>query len=355
MKASGNRARKPRLRGVARPFFLWIVPLLVVAVGLAIYFSQGRYVSTDNAYVKTSKADVTPEVSGHVKRVYVKENEPVTRGQLLLDVDAEPRVIALNRAKARLAATRTRIEALKAEYHLQEVRLQVARDQLKFARNEFERQRNLAARKLASTSEVDSAEQRYEALRGEALVAEQEMNELAAKLGGGPGIKTENHPEVIEARTDVADAALMLERTRLRAPRDGIVSHLPTVGDNLEVGVPALSIIADDGAWIEANFKETDLTRLYPGQTVEISIDSYPGHKWQGRVESIAQATGAEFALLPPQNASGNWVKIVQRIPVRIAIEKSADMPQLRRGMSAEVTVDIGGRDDASAVISSVE
>lgn len=344
------------IQGMARPIMLWLVPLIVIVAALAIYFSQGRYVSTDNAYVRTSRADVTPEASGHILKIYVKENQRVKKGQMLLEIDNAPKIIALKKAEARLASTRTRIDALKAEYSLQKVKLQVAREQTKFARNEFDRQRNLADRKLASTSDVDRAEQHYEALHGDSLVIQQEMAEIAAKLGGDPGLDSEAHPDVVEARADLNNAELMLDRTRLRAPGAGIVSQLPSVGDNLEIGVPALAIIADRGAWVVANFKETELTRMRPGQPVEIEVDTYPGHKWQGRVESIAQATGADFALLPPQNASGNWVKIVQRIPVRIAIEGNTTEPPLRRGMSAEVTVDLGEESNAgTTVISSAE
>lgn len=342
MTAENIRPASRLPRGIIRPVLLWILPAIVVIASVWLYTSLGRYVSTDDAYVQARKTTVSPQASGNVVQLFVKENEKVARGQIVLEIEDEFRQINLRRAKAQVESARTTIEALKATYALQAAEVVVAEDQAKFARNEYERQREMASRKLASKSEVDKAQQTYELMRGAALVIKQQMQETVAKLAGDPKIPIEKHPDYRAAMANLDTAELELERTRLRAPRDGIVSRLPYEGDHLTIGIPAFSIIADEGAWIEANFKETDLEKMQPGQTVEIEIDTYPDHTWHGHVESIAQATGAEFALLPPQNASGNWVKVVQRIPVRIAIDDGNRGPLLRAGMSALVSVDTG-------------
>jgi len=186
-------------------------------------------------------------------------------------------------------------------------------------------------------------------MHGLSLIIRGQMHETAIRLSGNPDLAVNDHPEVRAAAADLQRAELDLDRARLLAPRAGIVSRVPHVGDHLTAGVPALAIVDDSREWVEANFKETDLTRMHPGQPVEIDIDTYPDHQWRGHIESIAQATGAEFALLPPQNASGNWVKVVQRIPVRIAIDADEGAPALRVGMSANVRVDLGPREKDGA------
>jgi membrane fusion protein (multidrug efflux system) len=331
-----------RRKRLLRFTLLVLVPLLVAVAGFWAWYSLSRYVSTDDAYVQTDIAMVSARVSGNVLSVAARENQRVAAGQLLLEIQSDDAQIAVQRAQAQLENVRTEIEALKANYTLQSAEMKLADAQAGFARKEMERQRDLADRKLASQSELDKAEQNYQLMHGLALVMRQQMNETRVRLSGSVEAPVENHPRVRAAASELARARLELERTRLRAPRDGMVSHLPKVGDFLAAGSPALSIVSDGDPWIEANFKETDLGHMHPGQPVRIAIDTYPGHEWEGRVESIAQATGAQFDLLPPQNASGNWVKVVQRIPVRIDIVEQDDGPELRAGMSASVRVDLG-------------
>jgi membrane fusion protein, multidrug efflux system len=331
-----------RNAGAIRPLLLWVVPAAVIVVCLVIYFSQGRYVSTDNAYVQLEKTAVTPHISGHVVTLFVRENDKVEQGQIILKIEDDDTRINVKQGLALLESARTNIKVLKATYDLQQAEVDVALDQARFSENELDRQKDMAKRNMASKSDVDEAEQEFELMRGAALIVKQQMQETIAKLHGEANIEIEDHPNVRGARANLENAELMLARTELRAPRDGIVSQLPFVGDTVAVGVPALSIVAVDNPWIEANFKETQLTKIKPGQPVEIEIDSYPGQVWHGHVDSIAQATGAEFAILPPQNSSGNWVKVVQRIPVRITIDDYSDEEPLRTGLSAHVTVDLG-------------
>lgn len=331
-----------RPRRATRLVLLVLVPLVLAAAGLWAWYETSRYATTDDAYVQADIAMVSPQVSGNVLAVAANENDRVVAGQLLVELQADDARIAVQRAEARLDNVRTEIEAMQANYTLQAAEKKLAEEQARFAHNEMERQKDLAEKGLASQSDLDKAEQNYGLMHGMAVVVGQQMNETRIRLAGKLDAPVDEHPQVRAALSELNRARLELERTQLRAPRDGVVSRLPKVGDFLAAGSPALSIVSESGIWIEANFKETDLERMHPGQPVQVQIDTYPDLEWQGRVESIAQATGAQFALLPPQNASGNWVKVVQRIPVRIAIEKEPDAPPLRVGMSADVRVDLG-------------
>ena len=337
-------AARPRSNWLLRTILLILVPAVLIVGGYWAWRVMSRYASTDDAYVKGDVVLVSPRVSGDAVKIAVSENQPVQAGDLLLEIQSDDAEIAVQRARAQLDTARTNVAAMQANHALQAVEINVAREQARFAKIEWDRQKDLASRKLASQSDLDNAQKSYEMMYGLSLVLKGQMHETEVRLGGNVDAPVDDHPQVRAALSDLERAKLDLERTRLRAPRAGIVSRLPKAGDFLAAGVPALSIVSDQGTWIEANFKETDLTRMHPGQPVRIDIDAYPGYRWKGRVESIAQATGAEFALLPPQNASGNWVKVVQRIPVRIAIDHQADAPLLRVGMSATVRVDLGSK-----------
>lgn len=337
----------PRSRA-ARLLLLWVVPLVVVAAALVWYRLQMRWASTDNAYVKADKVIVSPEVDGYVAAVMVAENERVAVGQPLLRLDEAALRIALEGARARLGAARTQIASLRAQHAEKRAEFDVARRDLDFARREALRQQELAKRKLVSIARADEAARALALAQGRITVLERDIAQIAASLGEALLGDADAHGEVQTALAEVAQRELDLERATLLAPRDGIVSRLPQAGDRLRAGSPALAIVAERGMWVEANFKETDLGKIYAGQSVEIEIDAYGGRTWHGSVQSIAQATGAEFSILPPQNASGNWVKVVQRVPVRISVETAADDPPLRAGMSAYVRVDTSASGDAA-------
>jgi membrane fusion protein, multidrug efflux system len=329
-------ASRPLLRAV----LLWGVPLLLLAAAGGYYLSQRGYESTDNAYVRANMTVVSADVSGRVERVLVHENTPVTRGQPLLELDAEPLRLAAAEARAKLQAAEEDVESLKAQYAEKTTELEVAKRDSGFAQREYARQQELAAKHLVAIVKLDDAERALETTTGHLSVLERDLATLAARLGGDPRKPPEAHPDVRAAQAALERAQLDVERSHVVAPRDGIVSRLPQVGDHLDAGHPALAIVSDQDVWIEANFKETDLARLHPGQAVEVQVDTYGSRRWPGHITSIAQATGAEFAILPAQNATGNWVKIVQRVPVRIALDRQAGDPPLRAGMSAYVRVD---------------
>ncbi|HEX7375080.1 MAG TPA: HlyD family secretion protein [Steroidobacteraceae bacterium] len=334
-------AGRPSVRRV-RAVLLWGLPLLVVAGGIYWYGSGGRYASTDNAYLKQDRVDVAPQIAGDVREVRVMENQRVQPGQVVLVLDDRLLQVARLRAEAELAAARMDVESLRAAYREKTGEVEVARQASHYAIKELQRQQELAARKLVPQSTLDSTERQRDLAVGTIAVLDLQLNQARAKLGGNLSAPVDEHPSVKRALAELEKTQVDLEHTVIVAPRAGIVSHLPQVGDRVEAGRAAFAIVTDGGLYVEANFKETDLEWVRPGQSATVEVDTYPGHEWRGHVQSIAQATGAEFSLLPPQNASGNWVKVVQRIPVRIAIDVRADDPPLRSGASTLVEIDTG-------------
>jgi membrane fusion protein (multidrug efflux system) len=329
-------------RWIVRRTLLLLGPLLVAGVAGYIYFTGGRYVSTDNAFIKADKVAVSAEVAGPVKEVLVAENAPVVAGQVLFRIDDAPYRVAVERARADLLKVRTDIASLKASYRQKAAQLDIAKTNLIFAEREYRRQTELAQKHFISQAKLDEAKQGRELAEQQRAAAAEDLAQVAASLGGRPDIPLEQHPTFLAANAALAQAELDLARTVVRAPFAGIASQVPKLGQYLDAGSAAMALVADARVWVEANFVETDLTHVAPGEPATIRIDTYPGRTWHGRVESISPATGAEFAILPPQNATGNWVKVVQRIPVRIALDAQAGAPRLRAGMSVEAEIDTG-------------
>ena len=230
---------------------------------------------------------------------------------------------------------------------LEAARLEESREEreafLRNLREELQRQSALAAQDFATKAKLDESKHAVETAQRNIALTKQEQKEILASLEGNPDIAPEQHPTYQLAMASKVSAQTYIERATVRAPFDGIVSQVPKVGDFARTGAPLLSLVSVAGVWVEANFKETDLTHMTVGQPTEISVDTYPGVVFAGHVESISQATGAEFSVLPAQNSTGNWVKVVQRIPVRIAVDKK-DGPPLRAGMSVVASVDTGKR-----------
>lgn len=338
----------PARRRWARRILLPLGPAVVLLVAGYYYYSGGRYIGTDNAYVKADKVMVAAEVSGLIADVAVRENQRVERGDVLFRIDDRRYRIALDEAEAELAGMAGEIASLKASYRAKVEELALLRTNLDFSQKDLDRQASLMASSTTTRSRFDAARHEVDANRQRMRVVEQEMAEIRARLGGDPNIDVTQHPKYRHLKAAADRAALDLERTVVLAPLSGIASNTPQVGQQVTgigaLSSPVMSIVAADDVWIEANLKETDLTFAVPGQPVTILVDTYPDHEWQGMVASISQATGAEFSVIPAQNATGNWVKVVQRIAVRIHVTRRPDDPPLRVGMSTTVAIDTGRR-----------
>jgi membrane fusion protein (multidrug efflux system) len=323
---------------------LIVVPLLVAVAGVAVYLKGGRFVETDNAYVKADKVPVSAEVSGTVLEVAVAENQTVKAGQLLFRLDAAPFRVALAKAEARLAQVRTDLSALRASYREKQAEIAIARTRLAFAVREQRRQADLATKNFISAARLDEAVQGTDLAAQQITALDQDLKRIAASLGGGVDAPVERHPAYLSALAELEQARLDLARTEVRASLPGTVGKPPKPGQYVAAGSTAMALVVSGEPWIEANFTETDLTYVHPGQPVAIHVDTYPNVAWQGVVESLSPATGAEFSVIPAQNATGNWVKITQRLPVRIRLEARPGLPPLRAGLSTTVEIDTGHR-----------
>jgi membrane fusion protein (multidrug efflux system) len=335
----GRAVRPNRVR---RALLMFGVPLLVVIGACYAYLHAGRVVETNNAYVKADKAIIASEVSGKIVEVAVKENDRVERGQLLFRLDEAPYRLALQRTDAILAQTAQDLAALKLQYRQALAEIDLAQTNIAYARITFDRQVGLVDHKIGSVSDLDDARHKLDTALKQRELAGQRAAKILVDLNGDADIDVAAHPRYMQAQSDRDKAALDLERTKIVAPFSGIASKKPEIGTYIERGSPAMSLVSDVDMWVEANFKETDLTYLRANQNVEVRIDTYPRIEWRGTVQSLSEATGSEFALLPAQNATGNWVKVVQRVAVRITLDRHADDPPLRSGMSATVKVDTG-------------
>jgi membrane fusion protein (multidrug efflux system) len=341
-KVQEPRPRRRLNRRVAARAFMWSLPVLAAVVGLVAWLMAGRYVGTDNAYVKGDRVLIAPEVPGVIAEVAVQENQRVTRGQLLFRIEDESYRLALIRAEAELETVRAEVRGLRASYRQKREEIKAAKSQETFAVADFQRQTELAQTRVISSQRLDESRRDLDLARQRIAMLNEELRRLEASLAGNPKIHTDDHPRVKQSQAARDEAALNLRRTRVEAPIDGITARKPTVGTHAAPGAAVMTVVADAQLWVEANFKETDLTRVRPGQAAIVHIDTYPDRACRGTVASIAQATGAEFAVLPPQNATGNWVKVVQRIPVRVEVRCQPPDTPLRVGMSAFVEIDTG-------------
>ncbi|WP_321390705.1 HlyD family secretion protein [Emcibacter sp.] len=349
-----KKQRKAKLRFI----LLVLGPVFTIFIGGAIYLSGGRYVETENAYVKSDKLMITAEVSGPVTAVPIRENQQVKRGDILFRIDDRPYRIAAEEQEAGLKRVRDDIAGLKAIYRQKQDELELAGTDLAYAKTVLDRQRELVASRNISQNSYDTAKHAYDAAVVKIKVIESERAEVLADLAGDPDIAPEQHPRFLAAKATLDRAQLDLDRTVVRAPFDGIASSAPQVGQQVigsgALSSPVMTLVNNRDFWVVANFKETDLTNVRPGQDVKIHVDTYPNLVWRGKVESLAQATGAEFSIIPAQNATGNWVKVVQRIPVRIALETGDREAVLRSGMSTTVEIDTGRKRSLGQIISAM-
>jgi membrane fusion protein, multidrug efflux system len=338
MRVLFSRLRRP---GFIRYGLLITGPLILALVGAYYYAIGGRYVTSENAYVKADKIAISTDISGRVIKVNVDENQMVKQGDVLFTLDREPFEIALARAEGEYHKTRNDVESMRELFKQKSEELKVADSDRAFFKQEFDQRSRLLKRGMVNSDRFDSAGRNLEAVRNRSDSIRAELGRILTRLGGEPNLETDRNPEVLTAKARFEDAKLNLSHTVIRAPADGIVTKNDLqAGEYVTAGRPVFSLVGVKDIWIEANLKETELTYVREGQSATITVDAYPDAEWKARVSSIAPATGAEFSILPPQNATGNWVKVVQRIPVRLQVVGSESGPPLRAGMSVIVTID---------------
>ena len=333
-----------RARSRLRMLLLVVIPLIALVGGGYLYLASGRYISTDNAYVGAQKVLITPDISGKIAKVTVAEGQRVNAGDPLIEIDPEPFRIAVTQAEAKLAGIRTDFANLKTNYASTARRIALARETVDLKQRDVERKNTLLSNKTGSQMDMDNALNAVVAAKTQLEMLEQQQEGIKNQLLGDPDLPIEKYPPYAQAAAALDQAKRDLDHTVLRAPIAGMATQVASIqmGRYVAAGTPVFSLVDDARPWVDANPKETDITFLKIGQPVAISVDTFPGRTFHGVVAAVSPGTGAHFAILPPQNASGNWVKVVQRVPVRIEFDSTEDVRDLRAGMSVTVDIDTG-------------
>ena len=334
-RPSGKRLRNILLIGI---------PALAIIVGGGIYLMGGRYISTDNAYVGAQKVLITPDISGKVVNVAVKEGQQVKLGDVLLSLDAQPYQLALDQAKAKLALAKVDYEKLKTNLTALTSMSDLGKKSVELKQRDVDRKSKLFSTQAGSQSDLYTAVGALVTAQQLSQFTDQQRDTTLGQLLGDPNLPLEKFPEYAQAKAALDNAQRDLDHTILRAPIAGTATQVDNIqlGRFVTAGVPIFSVIDDQAPWVDANPKETDITYLRTGQKATLDVDSFPDHTFKGTVIAVSPGTGAQFSILPAQNATGNWVKVVQRVPVRIAFDKSEDVHLLRSGMSVNVEIDTG-------------
>ena len=341
--------RRPRawlgfLRARARMILLVALPAIVLVGGLAFWLTGGRYISTDNAYVGAQKVLITPDISGKLSNVMVHEGERVAAGDALFEIDPVPFRLALQGAQSKLDAVRTQFASLKSNYASLKQLVEFGQQGVDLKKRDVDRKTSLAESRAGSQVDLDNAKAALLTAELQLQLGRQQLASTLAQLLGNPDLAIDDFPPYREAKAAVDQAQRNLDHTLVTAPIPGTATQVDNIqlGRFVTAGMPVFSVIDDAAPWVDANPKETEITYLRPQQKVDIYVDSFPNRTFHGTVQSVSPGTGAQFAILPPQNANGNWVKVVQRVPVRIVFDPDQDLSLLRAGMS--VTVDIDTR-----------
>lgn len=338
-----------------RMVLLVVVPLLAVLGGTAWWLSGGRYVSTENAYVKAHIVQIAPEIAGQVRRVLVRDHQEVGSGDVLMTIESRPFKLALDSADAELDAARTQVETLRGMWREAVSELADAEARADYFRRQWQRQEELAVRGVASAAKRDESQNDARAAADRVATVREKLQRVLTALNGDPKLPTDEHHLVRDKIATRERAALDLARTTVRAPTDGVVVNMRVQqGEQVKAATPLFALVVVSRPWVEANFKETELTHVRVGQRARVVLDIYPDVVWEAVVESMSPATGAEFAILPPQNASGNWVKVVQRLPVKLRLIAHAGEPPLRAGMTATVRIDTGRQRSVGDVVAGI-
>jgi membrane fusion protein (multidrug efflux system) len=330
-------------RSLRRPLMFALLPLVLI-VGGYFYVTGGAVMSTDNAYVQADMVGLSTDVSGIVTEVLAHDNQKVAKGDVLFKLDDLQFRLALDRAEAQIGNTRNDLVALQASYRNMQTQIDQAQKDVDFNMVNLKRQDQLIANNFTPRATFDAARNTLQGAQQKLASLQQQLAGVAANLNGDPDAPIENHPKYRDAVAARDEAARQFAHTIVRAPFAGIVTNVPSLqpGQYLAAAATAFNIVSTDHVWVQASPKETELTYVKPEQKVTVDVDTYPGERWAGRVDSISPASASSFSLLPAENTSGNWVKVVQRIPMRILVNNAPGKPPLRVGMSVEVNVDTG-------------
>ena len=338
----------PDLAGVAprrsRKALMLALPVALLLAGGGYWLMGGRYESTENANLHQARLSIAADIAGRVVSVGIADNQPVKAGDMLFQVDPEPYRLALAQAEVGIESARMAVEQLKVGYRQATVQAKLAEDDAAYLVAELERQQALSAKGVATGTSLDDARHLAQRASEQRMVANQSVASVLAALGGDPEVATDTHPTVQAAIVARDRAKYNLDLTTVKAPADGLIYQASSFkpGQMVAAGQALFALVETGDVWVEANFKETQLASIAVGQTAEVTFDLNARQAYAGTVEAIGAGTGAEFSLLPAQNATGNWVKVTQRVPVRIHLNDSAAVAGLASGMSAEVTVDTG-------------
>jgi membrane fusion protein (multidrug efflux system) len=346
-------AAEPRRRLLAgmrryRRFLLLVVlPLVAAVAGLVFYLNGGRYVTTDDAYVGAQKVLITPDISGKIEKVVVKEGQQVKEGDVLFEIDPVPFRLAVAQAKAALEQARTNYDNLVANIKIYGQMLDLAQQGVDLKQRDVERKQSLVRNSVGSQLDLDNASNALVTAGAQAQFIKQQLSNARTQLLGNPELPLEEFPPYAQAKAKLEDAERNLDHTAMRAPMAGIATQVDQIqlGRFVTAGTPVFSIIDVANPWVDANPKESDFTYVAVGQPVTLDVDAFPNHVFKGTVGSLSPGTGAQFAILPPQNATGNFVKVVQRVPVRIYFDKNDKfVSRLKAGMSVYATIDTNHR-----------
>jgi membrane fusion protein (multidrug efflux system) len=354
ISAQPRRRLMAALRRYRRTLLLVVLPLVAAIAGLVFYLNGGRYVTTDDAYVGAQKVLITPDISGKIDKVVVREGQRVNEGDVLFEIDPVPFQLAVDQAKATLDQTRTTYDNLAANIKIYQQMGDLAQQAVDLKQRDVDRKTTLVKSNFGSQLDLDNAANAFVTAKAQYEFLKQQLSSAKTQLLGNADLPLEQFPPYAQAKAALAQAQRNLDHTEMRAPIAGIATQVDQIqlGRFIPAGTPVFSIIDTSKPWVDANLKESDFTYIAVGQPVSIDVDAFPDHVFKGTIGSLSPGTGAQFAILPPQNATGNFVKVVQRVPVRIYFDShDKDVQRLKAGMSAYTTIDTGHRRSLAALL----
>ena len=347
IEAIASRPRRSFWQRHRRVLLLVVLPLVAVAGGLTFYLNGGRYVTTDDAYVGAQKVLVTPDISGKIDKVVVREGQQVKKGDLLFEIDPVPFRLAVRQATAKLNEAKVSYDDLRTNLKLYARSSELSQQSIALKQRDVERKSALVKSNAGSQLDLEKSMAGMVQAQGLNQILQQRIASTRSQLLGNPDLPLAEFPAYMQAKAALEEAERNLRHTELRAPIDGVATQVDNIqlGRFVAAGTPVFSIIDTSAPWVDANPKESDFTYVDVGQPVTLDVDAFPNHSFKGTIGSLSPGTGAQFAILPPQNATGNFVKIVQRIPVRIYFDSNdAFVRKLKAGMSVYVSIDTNHR-----------